>query len=248
MSELISNGQETPAGNGKGFAWTTSFYTSDIGEVYRIKRHSDLVRSAKDREEDVWLRAAVTKSIVATTTESPEEVLRSVRISRLEERLRLVETRLERAEREVHLWKRALLNILQLFLPSQFIAALDGRQGNAIDDQPLSVVKRKYFPQEVMPGGLRQPGEGMAGPPRQEELTIRPEEVLQALNAKKGKSLKLVTSCILAAAICLFSLVACILSLVDIWDVGDPLLWSVVISGSFGVAGSNYLYLRRLWT
>lgn len=58
---------------------------------------------------------------------------------------------------------------------------------------------------------------------------------------------RLLLSCISSSAICLISLIMTFVEITGLLAIAHPLFWLPITFGSLGVAGSNYIYLRRLW-
>lgn len=57
----------------------------------------------------------------------------------------------------------------------------------------------------------------------------------------------LLGSCVLSAAICLASLLLGLAELAGVLKIAHPLFWFPITVGGFGISGSSYIYLRRIW-
>lgn len=57
----------------------------------------------------------------------------------------------------------------------------------------------------------------------------------------------LLASCILSSSISLLAVGMAFLEVASVIRIAHPLFWFPMSFGAFGVAGSTYIYLRRLW-
>lgn len=70
---------------------------------------------------------------------------------------------------------------------------------------------------------------------------------LRIERAEVAKLQLLIRSCVSASTISLTSLFLGCGELAHLFQIAHPLFWFAIASGSFGVAGSNFIYLKRLW-
>ena len=60
------------------------------------------------------------------------------------------------------------------------------------------------------------------------------------------KMYELLLSSAVASSICFFSVIFAVLEIVGVFHIAHPLFWGVIATGSLGVSGSSWIYLRRL--
>jgi len=64
---------------------------------------------------------------------------------------------------------------------------------------------------------------------------------------QRSKVRRLLLSCILSSSLCLISLGFGLGDAAGLFTVIHPMFWFPIAAGSFGVSGSNFIYLRHLW-
>jgi hypothetical protein len=103
--------------------------------------------------------------------------------------------------------------------------------------------------EDYTPRRRSHPGSTVAGPSEKETKPVGLEgsAARTRIKAKEVKSLQLLISSALAFGICIACLILAFVRQVGLVSLAPASFWIALAIGTFGVAGSNYIYLRRLW-
>lgn len=104
----------------------------------------------------------------------------------------------------------------------------------------------KHIPLEENPEIINRPFGGLGVLSRVPGSVPTAETIIKKL-VVLPKTKFLLASCILASSICISSLSFATLEWLGLISVAHPLFWLPIAIGTFGIAGSNYIYLRRTW-